>query len=93
MRNRALVLHHDFIDMFNLHTNEEVGQLVKAAFRYDMTDNATDFEDRMMIASFLRIMDFIDRNKKKYEETCDRREAAAERRRIKRALEGREEDY
>ncbi len=93
MSNRALVLHHDFIEMFNLHTNEEVGQLVKAAFRYDMTDNATDFEDRMMIASFLRIMDFIDRNKKKYEETCDRREAAAERRRIKRALEGREEDY
>ncbi len=93
MRNRALVLHHDFIDMFNLHTNEEVGMLVKAAFRYDMTDNATDFEDRMMIASFLRIMDFIDKNKKKYEETCERREAAAERHRIKRALEGREENY
>lgn len=93
MKNRALVLHHDFIDMFRLHTDEEIGQLIMAAFRYDMTDNATDFEDRMMKASFLRIMDFIDKNKRKYEQTCERREAAAERRRIKRALEGREEDY
>ena len=93
MRNRALVLHHDFADMFRLHTDEEIGMLIRAAFRYDMTDNATDFEDRMMVSSFLRIMDFIDKNKKKYEETCERREAAAERRRIKRAQEGYHEDY
>lgn len=92
MKNRALVLHHDFIDMFNLHTNEEIGLLIKAAFRYDMTDNATDFEDRMMTASFLRIMDFIDKNKRKYEEACERREAAAERYRIRRTLEGRYEE-
>lgn len=93
MHNRALVLHHDFMDMFNLLTDEEAGKLLKAAFKYDICDNATDFEDRMMTASFLRIMDFIDKNKRKYEQTCERREAAAERRRIKRALEGREEDY
>ena len=93
MRNRALVLHHDFADMFRLHTDEEIGMLIRAAFRYDMTDNATDFEDRMMVSSFLRIMDFIDKNKNKYEETCERREAAAERRRIKRAQEGYDEDY
>lgn len=93
MRNRALVLHHDFVDMFYLHTDEERGQLLMAAFKYDMTDNATDFEDRMMRSSFLRIMDFIDKNKKKYEETCERREAAAERHRIKRAREGYEENY
>lgn len=92
MKNRALVLHHDFADMFYLHTDEETGRLLKAAFRYDMTDTATDFEDRMMTASFLRIMDFIDKNKKKYEQTCERREAAAERRRIRRALEG-HDDY
>ncbi len=92
MKNRALVLHHDFMDMFHLHTDEEVGQLVRAAFRYDMTDNATDFEDRMMKASFLRIMDFIDKNKRKYEQVCERREAAAERYRIRRALEGRYEE-
>ena len=91
MRNKALVLHHDFIDMFNLHTDEEIGQLIRAAFRYDMTDNATDFEDRMMKASMLRLMDFIDKSKRKYEESCDRREAAQERRRIQRAREGYEE--
>ena len=93
MKNKALVLHHDFVDMFNLHTDEEVGQLVRAAFKYDMHDNATDFEGRMMKASFLRIMDFIDKNKQKYEQTCERREAAAERRRIKRAREGYGEEY
>ncbi|MBR6567061.1 MAG: hypothetical protein IKK60_00230 [Clostridia bacterium] len=93
MRNRALVLHHDFIDMFYLHTDEEIGQLIRAAFKYDISDNATDFEDRMMRASFLRIMDFIDKNKRKYEEACERREAAAERYRIKRALDGRDSEY
>ncbi len=93
MRNRALVLHHDFAEMFWLLTDEEAGKLIKAAFKYDMTDNATDFEDRLMIASLLRIMDFIDKNKAKYEKTCERREAAAERRRIKRAREGYEEEY
>jgi len=79
--------------MFCLHTDEEVGRLIKAAFRYDISGNATDFEDRMMACSFLRIMDFIDKNKEKYEKTCERREAAAERRRIKAALESRGEDY
>ena len=90
--NRALVLHHDFIDMFNLHTDEEIGQLIRAAFKYDMCGNATDFEDRMMRSSFLRLMDFIDKNKKKYEEVCERREAAAERRRVRRIRDGYEEE-
>lgn len=91
MKNKALVLHHDFVDMFYLHTYEEIGRLVMAAFRYDMCDDATDFDDRMMKASFLRIMDFIDKNKQKYEQTCERREAAAERHRVRQAA-GRE-DY
>ncbi len=88
MKNRALVLHHDFLEMFYLHSYEEIGQLVMAAFKYDIADEAVDFEDRMMKSSYLRIMDFIDKNKKKYEEACERREAAAERHRIKKAREG-----
>ncbi len=93
MRNKALVLHHDFADMFWLHTDEEAGKLLKAALKYDISGNAADFEDRMMKASFMRIMDFIDKNKAKYEKTCERREAAAERRRIKREWESCEEEY
>ncbi len=87
MKNTALVLHHDFLNMFYLHSYEEIGELVMAAFRYDISGKGTEFEDRAMTASFMRITDFIDKNKEKYEKTCQRRAAAAERRRIKMAVE------
>ncbi len=77
---KALLLHHDFYRMFKLLTYEEIGELVMAIFDYDINHNLPKFNDRLMVACFLRLADSVDTNRKKYEEICQKRIEAAQKR-------------
>lgn len=75
-----MLIHHDFERMFNYLSDEECGILIKAALRYDIHGEDTQFEDRALMLSFDRLKDLLDRNREKYEDTCRKRTEAAQKR-------------
>ncbi len=76
----AMLIHHDFERMFERLTDEECGKLIKAVLRYDIDGDETYFEDRALMLCYDRIVDCLDKNHKKYEETCRKRVEAAKKR-------------
>ncbi len=76
MKN-SFVLYYDLDAVFGYLTNEEAGAVIKAVFAYEIRGEETYFEDRMLASTFRRIADHLDRNKKRYEETCLKRQQAA----------------
>lgn len=67
MKNKAIVLHHEFSEMFRKLTVEEAGIIIKAVFEYDV--NGTDFssEDRLVDFAFGEIKRYLDSNRERYE--------------------------
>ena len=79
MKN-SFVLYYDLEYVFDFLSDEEAGRMIKAVLKYEIKGERTDFDDRMMSSTFQRIADSLDRNKKRYEQTCfARREAANQR--------------
>ncbi len=76
MKN-SFVLYYDLDEVFGYLTNEEAGELIKAVFAYEIRGEHVHFDDRMLASSLKRITDNLDRNKKRYEETCLKRQQAA----------------
>lgn len=76
----AMLIHHDFERMFDMLTDEECGKLLKAVLRYDKYGEDTFFEDRSLRLCYVRIIDCLDKNRTKYEETCRKREESAKKR-------------
>ncbi len=77
---KTFLLLHEFQDSFNMLTDEEAGQLIKAIFTYEKTGEEPDFEDRAMNMAFLNIKRFLDSNRENYERTCKRRAESASKR-------------
>ncbi|MBQ9914211.1 MAG: hypothetical protein IJO73_08280 [Clostridia bacterium] len=76
----AMLVHHDFERMFDRLSDEECGKLLKAVLKYDIRREETVFEDRALMLCYDRIIDCLDRNNEKYEETCRKRVEAAKKR-------------
>lgn len=76
----TLLLPYDFSPNLKLLSDEEAGILFKAIFRYEINGDIPGFEDRVMTMCFNIIKNFLDSNRTKYEEICQRRSAAAKKR-------------
>lgn len=76
---KAVLLHHDFYDMFSLLNDEELGKILRATYEYDINGVIPVFEDRTLETCFLQIRRFLDRNNAHYDEICFRRSEAAKR--------------
>mgnify|MGYP003310919893 CR=1 FL=1 len=74
---KSLLIHHDLYPVFEMLTDEEAGKIIKAVFAYDINGEITGFDDRMLLATYRRITECIDRNIEKYEETVERNRKAA----------------
>ena len=79
MKN-AFMLYYDLDEVFGFLTDREAGALIKAVFAYEIRGEETQFKDRMLASTFKRITDNLDRNKIRYEETCQKRREAAQKR-------------
>ena len=76
MKN-SFILYYDLKEVFDYLTDEEAGQMIKAVMNYEVEGTEVCFDDRMLQSTFRRIADSLDRNKMKYERTCEARRAAA----------------
>ena len=79
MKN-SFVLYYDLDEVFSFLTNEEAGQLIKAVFAFETRGEVTEFSDRMMQSSYKRITDSLLRNRNKYNEICEERRKAINKR-------------
>lgn len=79
MKN-GFVLYYDLDEVFGFLTDREAGALIKAVFAYEIRGETTQFKDRMLASTYKRITDNLDRNKIRYEETCQKRREAAQKR-------------
>lgn len=77
---KTFLLLHEFQDSFNMLSDEEAGQLIKAIFIYETTGEEPCFEDRAMAMAFLNIKRFLDSNRENYERMCKRRAESASKR-------------
>lgn len=74
---KSFVLYYDLCPVFNMMTDEEVGKIVKAVFDYEIRGEITEFQDRMLQSTYMRITEGLDRNKVKYEKTAERNRKSA----------------
>ena len=80
MKNKALILHHDYYEVITLLSDEEKGKLLTAIMEYDINGEETEFEDRTLLVLFKQIKRSIDVSHKNYESTCKRRSENAKKR-------------
>lgn len=77
----VLFLHHARLEqMDKFMTNEEIGMLVRAAYKYDRFGEDTEFDDRALSMAFISLKNDADFNRKKYQDTCKKREEAVKKR-------------
>ena len=74
---KSFVLYYDLCPVFNMMTDEEVGKIVKEVFAYEIRGEITEFQDRMLQSTYMRITEGLDRNKVKYEKTAERNRKSA----------------
>ena len=74
---RSLLIHHDLYPVIEMLTDEEAGLILKALFAYDVDGEITEFGDRMLQATYMRITECLDRNREKYDEAVERNRKAA----------------
>ena len=80
MKNKALILHHDYYEVITLLSDEEKGKLLTAIMEYDINGEETEFEDRTLLVLFKQIKRSIDVSHKNYESTCKKRSENAKKR-------------
>ena len=74
---KSLLIHHDLYPVIEMLTDEEAGLILKALFAYDVDGEITEFGDRMLQATYMRITECLDRNREKYDEAVERNRKAA----------------
>lgn len=92
MKNKAIILHHDYKDIFSLLSDEESGKLLKALFLYDVDGYETIFDERELNLVFLQVKKSLDANREHYEETCRKRAESASKRWEKREEKAKEKE-
>ena len=79
MKN-SFVLYYEFKESIELLSDEQAGKLFKSLFDYETENKEPDFTDIAMKIVFSTIRNSLDRNKEKYEKTCQRNKVVARKR-------------
>lgn len=79
MAKDSFILYLEQKDIFEVLTDEEAGQLIKAIFKYEETGQVPDLDKSLKIA-FIPIKSALDRNKEKYEKVIERNKKNIEKR-------------
>lgn len=79
MAKDSFILYLEQKQIFEMLTDEEAGQLIKAIFEYEDTGQIVSLDRQLQIA-FLPIKNVLDRNKEKYEKVIERNKKNIEKR-------------
>lgn len=79
MAKDSFILYLDQQEIFEMLTDEEAGQLIKAIFEYEDTGNIRELDKSLQIA-FIPIKSALDRNKEKYNKVVERNKKNIEKR-------------
>lgn len=79
MAKDSFILYLEQKQIFEMLTDEEAGQLIKAIFEYEDTGQTVTLDRSLQIA-FLPIKNILDRNKEKYEKVVERNKKNIEKR-------------
>lgn len=76
MKN-SFLLYHDLEGQTSLLSDEQLGKLLRAIFRYEIARELPDFkkdgkEDGMLLMCFEFVKTSLDANRQKYEERCEK---------------------
>ena len=78
MDKNSFLIYIDYEEQFNLLTDEEVGQLMRAIIKYEKTGNMPKL-DGMLKMAFSFIKTQLDRDRKKYNKKCEKNKENAKR--------------
>lgn len=69
---KSFVVRHENAEQFDMLTDEQLGQLFRAMYRFSKNKTEPDFEDPMLKMLFSIIRGQIERDAEKYEEACQK---------------------
>lgn len=69
---RSMVIYHDWMDIFEDLSPEEVGQLMLALLRYDADGTETKFDDKVLRITFKQLKATVKRDREAYNEKCEK---------------------
>ena len=78
MDKNSFLIYLDYEEQFNLLTDEEVGQLMRAIIKYEKTGNMPKL-DGMLKMAFSFIKTQLDRDREKYNKKCEKNKENAKR--------------
>lgn len=71
MDKNSFLMYLDYEEQFNLLTDEQVGQLMRAIMQYEKTGNIPELDGMLKIAfSFIKAQ--LDRDREKYNKKCEK---------------------
>lgn len=71
MDKNSFLIYLDYEEQFDLLTDEQIGQLMRAIMKYEKTKEIPQL-DGMLKMAFSFIKTQLDRDRKKYEKKCER---------------------
>ena len=80
MKKKSFILYVDNRQQFEMISDEQAGKLIKALLVYADTGEKIQTEDGMLQMAFSFLSGVMDRDAKKYNETCERRAESAKKR-------------
>lgn len=69
-------MYHDLLEQLKDFTDEQFGKFTRILIRYDKDGIIPEFDDLQLKLAFQMLKPNMDRNKEKYEETCEQRRIA-----------------
>ena len=84
---KSIILHTDSAEQWNLLTDEQAGQLIKALLVYSQTGDQIETDDGMLKMAFSFISAQLDRDREKYDERCAKNKRIADEREKKKIAE------
>lgn len=71
MDKNSFLIYLDYEEQFNLLTDEQIGQLMRATMQYEKTGEITEL-DGMVKMAFSFIKTQLDRDREKYNKKCEK---------------------
>lgn len=71
MEKASFLMYLDYEDQFNIMTDEQIGQLMRAIIKYEKTGEVPNL-DGMLKMAFSFIKTQLDRDREKYEARCEK---------------------
>ncbi len=70
---KGVVMYYDILEQLEDFTDEQFGKITRAIIKYDKTGEVPEFDDPSLKVVFKFMKPTLDRNKKEYEDICEKR--------------------